>query len=192
MFLYKVSRALLRGIIKVCFRLEVVGSEHVQPDQGLILCSNHARNWDPPLVGTPLHVQVHYMAKEELFKIPLLKSLIRAYGTFPVNRESVGKQTIMTIIRLLRENKVICIFPEGSRNSQEARRGAATFAIKTNSPVVPVAIIGTYRLFSKMKVIYGKPLVFSHLQHLPKEEMIQAATDEIMNSIYKLMEERPS
>lgn len=186
---YRVSRAFLRVLLKLMFRLEAVHPERVEPGKPFILCSNHNSNWDPPLVGTPLDVQVHFMAKEELFKIPILKQLITVYGAFPVNREQVGKQTIQTILQLLRANKVLCIFPEGSRNSQEARRGAATFALKTGAPVIPIAIVGSYKPFSKMKVKYGSPLVFDHLQHLSRDEMLQAATQEIMDAIHKLMEE---
>ena len=189
MILYRISRSMLRFMLRVSFRFESIGTEHIVDGQKFILCSNHNSNWDPPIVGTPLQVQVHYMAKEELFRIPGLGWLIRKYGTFPVNRDNVGKQTIQTIIQLLRANKVICIFPEGSRNSSEARRGAATFALKTNTPVVPVAIVGNYRLFSKMKVIYGKPIHFDHLSELGKEEQINMATQEIMNQIHKLMED---
>jgi 1-acyl-sn-glycerol-3-phosphate acyltransferase len=184
---YTISRALLRLLFGFLFRLEAVGTEHLKPDTAYILCPNHASNWDPPLVGTPLQMQVHYMAKAELFDIPLVKQLIRSYGTFPVNRESVGKQTIQTILTLLRQGKVICIFPEGSRNSQEARRGAATFALKTGTPVIPAAIIGSYRPFSKMKVVYGAPVEFADLQELSKDEQVTQATDRIMESIHQLI-----
>jgi 1-acyl-sn-glycerol-3-phosphate acyltransferase len=186
---YRFSRGLLRILFSIYFRLEVLHADRVRSDHAYILCANHQSNWDPPLVGTPLDPQVHYMAKEELFRIPVVKSMITAYGTFPVNRQQVGKQTIQTVLKLLKANKIICIFPEGSRNSQEARRGAATFALKTNTPVIPVAIAGSYKPFSKMKVIYGNPMLFTHLQDLPKEEQVAVATQEIMDAIHKLLRE---
>ena len=189
---YKFSRFLLRVWLKLFYRFEAIGVENLQPNKAYILCPNHQSNWDPPLVGIPLSMIVHFMAKEEMFKVPILKQMITAYGAYPVNRERMDKNTYRTTTRLLVENKIIFIFPEGTRSSGVAREGAATFAIRTNTPIVPVAIVGTYRLFSKMTVIYGTPLTFTHLDDLPKDEKVKAATAEIMKAIHKLMEERPS
>jgi 1-acyl-sn-glycerol-3-phosphate acyltransferase len=187
MFLYKIARGLLRVWFKVAFRWEIRGRENVPSEGAVILCCNHISNWDPPFLGSPLKRQVHYMAKEELFKVPVLGWLIRQFGAFPVKRGGVSKDSIKQTLNILREGRMLGIFPEGTRNAamnQAAKRGAATFALKTGATVIPVAIIGQYEVFKKMKIIYGKPVDLSECASPPEGvDPIELATDKIMKSI---------
>jgi len=184
--LYNFCRALLRGLYRLLFRLEAVNTEHVPSEGGVLLCSNHVSLFDPPTVGVLLERKVHFMAKQELFKIPLFGKLIHELGAFPVKRGGVSKESIKISLNILRDGKVMGIFPEGSRNSAgEGKKGAASFALRSGAAVVPVAIIGDYRLFRKVKVVYGKPIDVTPFQEDPKTA-VDTLTDEIMHQIDQL------
>lgn len=186
--LYIFFRFCFRIIFKIFFRLEAKGIKNI-PDKGaVILCSNHISLWDPPVVGTPLERKVHFMAKAELFKVPVLGQIIKRIGAFPVKRGGVSKESIKSTLLLLRNGEVLGIFPEGSRKNKEGagKKGAASFALKSNAVVVPVAIIGKYKLFQKMKVVYGKPVDLDSIKTEESAERINQATELIMSSIQEL------
>ncbi|WCN36727.1 lysophospholipid acyltransferase family protein [Aneurinibacillus uraniidurans] len=158
-FWRRVARILLAG----GYRFRVLGQENV-PDSGpLVLCCNHISNWDPITLGSGLERQVFFMAKEELFHVPIAGKLARECGAFPVKRGAGDRQAIRKALELLQEGHAVGIFPEGTRNLQadgtmrEVQPGAAMIALKSGARVVPVAIIGAYRLFRPITIIYGKP-----------------------------------
>jgi len=129
------------------------------------------------------------MAKEELFRVPLLGSLIPKLGAFPVKRGGVSKEAIRTAINLLSEGKVMGIFPEGTRNENVGmgKRGAVSMAIRAKAQVVPVAIIGNYRPFSKMIAVYGAPIDMAPYVEQGTSESMEAATEQIMSRIREMI-----
>ena len=152
-----------------------------------MLCSNHKSYWDPLTLGVGIERPIRFMAKSELFKVPVLNMLIRGLGAFPVKRGRVSKDAIRQSLKMLEEGRLIGIFPEGTRNKEElgmAKRGAAMMAIRSGAYVVPAAIIGDYRLFRKMKVVYAEPILASEYEADREEEL----TDAIMSSIHRLIE----
>ncbi|SFX01257.1 1-acyl-sn-glycerol-3-phosphate acyltransferase [Thermoactinomyces sp. DSM 45891] len=161
--MYKLLRFLITLIYRVFFPYEVIGVEKFPKSGGTVVSPNHISNLDPPLLGISLPRQVHFMAKEEMFRVPIIKKALYIVGTFPVKRGGGDSQALKASIRILREGKVLGIFPQGTRdNSGEIRKvhvGAAMFALRTNSPLVPVAIIGPYRLFRKIRIVYGEPIL---------------------------------
>jgi len=172
--------------------LEARGRENVPTDGPVVLASNHISLLDPPTVGIKLERKVHYMAKEELFKIPLFGPLIRGLGAFPVKRGGVSKDAIRSAINLLKEDKIMGIFPEGTRNSSEgsaAKKGAAMIAVRSGAVIVPVAVIGEYKLFRKMIVLYGKPVDISALIHDSSPDMLEQVTDAIMARIREMLQQ---
>jgi 1-acyl-sn-glycerol-3-phosphate acyltransferase len=186
--LYRFFRVLFRIFFKVLYRLEVIGKKNVPAEGAVILCANHISNLDPPIVGTPLDRKVHYMAKIELFQIPVFGWLIRQFGAFPVKRGGVSKESIRTALQLLKENKVLGIFPEGTRNAGGmGKKGAASLAIRSNATVIPVAIVGEYKLFRKMKIVYGPPVSLDEFKEDPSSEALEQATDKIMNEIRSII-----
>src|SRR5690554_3954124 len=107
--LYVLFRFLFRCLFYSVFRLKVSGRDNV-PDHGaVILCANHISYFDPPLVGSPLRRKVHYMAKEELFNIPVLGWLIHQFGAFPVKRGGVSRDAIRNSIKLLNSGEIMGI-----------------------------------------------------------------------------------
>ena len=189
--LYSLFRAIFRVMFYLFFRLEAQGRENVPMDGPLILCGNHRSNFDPPLLGAPLRRKLHYMAKEELFRIPIFGAIISRVGAFPVKRGGVSKESIRYAVQLLKDHCAMAIFPEGGRSNASGvgKKGAASLAIKSKAVVIPVAIVGNYRLFQKMVIIYGKPIDLSEYEP-GSSDQLEAATEKIMSSIRKMIEEQ--
>lgn len=186
--LYTISRGFLRFLFAVLYRLRGINLDNIPKDGPVIICCNHLSNMDPPLLGTPLSRQVHYMAKEELFAIPGFGWLIRQYGAFPVKRGGVSKESIRLALRILEEGNLIGIFPEGSRKNRggAGKKGAASLAIKSGATVIPAAIIGNYVPFRRMSVVYGKPLDLSAYAD-GSSQSLEQATEHIMHAIRSLV-----
>lgn len=185
---YRFCRVVCRGVYRLLFRIEVIGAQQIPPSGGVMLCSNHKSYWDPVTLGVGIERPIRYMAKSELFKVPLLNLLIRALGAFPVKRGRVSKDAIRQSIKMLESGGLIGIFPEGTRNKEElgmAKRGAAMMAIRADATIVPAAIIGNYRLFRKMKVAYGKPLRASDYGAEREAEL----TQDFMAEIHRLLQQ---
>nr|WP_051291365.1 lysophospholipid acyltransferase family protein [Fictibacillus gelatini] len=173
------------------YGMEVKGTEKIPQDGGVLLCANHIHNFDPPLVGVATPRVVHFMAKAELFNVPVLKHIIKRIHAFPVRRGMSDKQALKNGLKLLKEGKVLGLFPEGHRSKTgelgEGLAGAGFFALKTDAAVIPCAIIGKYKFRKKLKVVYGEPIDFKEL----KEQKVSAkeATDLIMEHIRRLINE---
>ncbi len=183
---YKFFRGIFRLIFRLFFKVEVIGRDQIPFETGgIIFCSNHISNWDPFFVGSQVEPMLRYMAKEELFKIPLFGKLLPKLGAYPVKRGAVSKETIVNSIRIIRGGGHIVIFPEGTRGGGSAKRGAAILALKSKAIVVPVAIISSYKLFAPLRVVYGAPLDLTTFNTENSDEG-QRAADAIMSSIEQL------
>jgi 1-acyl-sn-glycerol-3-phosphate acyltransferase len=192
--LYLFARWVCRCFFTLVYRWKVDGAHHIPADGPVIVCCNHIGNLDPPLVGSALQRKVHFMAKEELFRVPLLGQLIQALGAFPVKRGASDKRAIKQALTLLEQNRVLVIFPEGTRSKTgelgEGRPGAAFLALKSNATVVPAAIIGPYRLFRPIRVRFGPPVDLTPwLETKVSTETTKEATKRIMQEIRRLIEE---
>lgn len=190
--LYRFCRGLLRILFGTLVRLETRGRENIPAEGGVVLCCNHISLLDPPLLGTPLKRKIHYMAKEELFRVPLIGPLINRLGAYPVKRSGVSKDSIKRSLDLLRQGNMIGIFPEGTRKAPTdaaGKRGAATLALKTNATLIPAAIIGNYRLFSRMKLVIGQPIPMQEIAQQEPDRATDAITERLMAEIRRLHSE---
>ncbi|WP_375103452.1 lysophospholipid acyltransferase family protein [Paenibacillus sp. RS8] len=185
--IYVFCRGLLRLIYAIVFPLKIVGEENVPKEGGVLLCANHISLLDPMTIGIKLDRQVKYMAKAELFEVPVLGWLINKLGAFPVKRGGVSKESIKTALNTLRSGNVMGIFPEGTRNSDAgvAKKGAASFALRSGAAVVPAAIVGEYKPFRRMVVVYGAPIDLSQFVGAGSESL-EAVTDVIMERINEM------
>lgn len=190
---YTFFRALLKFLYRILFRVKAVNTHNIPQDGTVILASNHISLLDPPLVGILIKRKVHFMAKEELFRVPIIGPLIRSFGAYPVKRGS-GIDAVKASIRLLKEEKVMGIFPEGTRrksgsSSDDAKKGTAMIALRSKAQVIPVAIVGQYKLFGQTKVVYGEPIDVLSIAENVEGDKYDAVTDAIMERINKLKEE---
>jgi 1-acyl-sn-glycerol-3-phosphate acyltransferase len=191
MMLYRLFRSIFGGYLTLMNRFESVGQENIPASGGVMLCSNHISNWDPILLGCGMERQVHFMAKAELFKIPVVKNLVTAWGAFPVNRGAGDRHSLRTALKVLEDGKCMGLFPEGSRSKTgelgEGQTGVAFFAMRSDCAVVPIAIVGSYKPFRKVKIVYGKPLDLSkYREGKSSKETLALVTQEIMSAIDEL------
>jgi 1-acyl-sn-glycerol-3-phosphate acyltransferase len=191
MTFYAISKTLVRALGRLLWRVRAYGGENVPASGAVIIACNHVSYLDPPIVGAFCPRRIHYMAKRELFRIPLLGSVIRALGAYPVDREGSAASAIKRSVEILRRGEAVGIFPEGARNRMgliQARRGVALLAAHANAPVVPAAITGSSQAIrlARIKVLFGPPL---HLESAkPTKEQLEEFTTAIMTQIRALSE----
>jgi 1-acyl-sn-glycerol-3-phosphate acyltransferase len=183
--------AYLSQPLRLLYRLDAKGVEHVPKDGGFVLAANHVSNFDPWPLGLPLF-PAHYlrfMGKAELFWWPLSK-FIESAGAFKVRRGQGDTEAMDTAVELVRRGEVVVMFPEGTRQKKglvkkhqpRAHTGAARIARDANAPLVPAAIKGTDRLLrlGKLEVAYGEPI--------PAGDDLQETTDRLMTEIRRLQD----
>jgi 1-acyl-sn-glycerol-3-phosphate acyltransferase len=169
---YALTRFVLSRVFHRLYGYEVLGTSNVPKQGGCLIVCNHQSYLDPPVVGSSIpHRQVHFMAKRELFAERILGPTIRALGSFPVSRGHADSSAFRAAMELLREGRVVGIFPEGTRSTgssmQEWHAGVSFLASKAGVPIVPAAVRNTRRLFEERKVrsrkepiqvLYGAPI----------------------------------
>ena len=171
-----------------------------------ILASNHMSFLDPPLVGAAARREINYLARESLFRFPVIGSLLRSVNAVPVDREGGGASGLRAIFDRLIKGEAIILFPEGTRSTdgslQKAKSGIGLTVIKSEAPVVPVRVFGTFEAMSrrhsiprprKVAVRFGKALDFADLRSEAKtcskqrlKEIYQEVADRIMAAIGEL------
>lgn len=190
--IYAVAKTIFRALFRFLFRVRVTGAENLPSEGPVVLCSNHISWWDPPNVGCAVTRKVHFMAKEELFQIPILGFLITRMGAFPVRRGTADRTAIRRALEVLRQGGVLGLFPEGTRSRtgrlRPAEPGAALIAIRSGAPVLPVAIEGPYRPFRPVAVRIGPPLsLAAHDGGRITQATLARASREIMAGIAALL-----
>lgn len=188
--LYDFAKVTFWGIFGSIWRMRVHGTQNVPREGPLIVACNHVSYLDPPVLGTACPRRISYMAKEQLFHIPLLGPAIRAVGAYPVDREGSATAAIKRSVEALRRGEAIGIFPEGTRNREgraPVHSGVALLASIAKVPVVPARIRGTgdARRFARIEVFFGEPLVLPADRKAGKEELV-AFTDDVMRTIRSL------
>ena len=192
MTLYGLAFVVVGAIGRALFGLRVVGAERVPLSGGLIVACNHISNFDPPLLGVSVPRPVSYMAKKELFAMPVLGWLISHLHAFPVDRQAGGTAALRASLRMIKEGACVGVFPEGGRNvtgDNELKAGAAFLAAASGAPVVPAAIVGTRRLrpFHRVTVVFGEPF---HVRRNRESDGdgLEKGAGEIMQRIRELEE----
>jgi 1-acyl-sn-glycerol-3-phosphate acyltransferase len=188
---------ILNRIFALFFRWEVIGRENIPASGGVMVAANHVSLWDPPVIGTAMSREIHFMAKEELFANSFLAWLIRKLKAFPVKRGVADRAAIRTAIALLENGEVIGLFPEGTRSKNgqlgAAEPGAAMIAIKAKAAVVPTAVIGTNRfgkgsgILPQFKIVFGKPIYIT--KDKADKEMIEELSIRCMSEIAGLLKQ---
>lgn len=135
------------------FQGQIYGAERV-PQQGpLVVVSNHASDFDPPLLSSCMRRPVAFMAKEELFQVPILKQAILLYGAYPVKRGSADRSAIRSALSYLEQGWATGVFLQGTRTSDgritDPKLGAALIAAKAKAPLIPVCLWGTHKIANK-------------------------------------------
>lgn len=188
---YKIVGVVLRFVFIFVFRIKTVGKNNIINDCGMILAVNHKSNWDPVVVALTCPRQLAFMAKSELFKNKLFGGLIKKLGAFPVHRGKGDIGAIKAALTILKEKKVMMMFPEGKRvlanEKVVPKPGVAMISTHAKVPVVPVLISGKYRWMGKITVTYGEPIYFDeYYDERLSVEKLQELSTFIMNNVYSL------
>ncbi len=192
MNLYPLGKFLISTVCYPLYRIKVIGKENFPKEGGVLLCTNHIDNLDPPVVGITCPRTVHFMAKEELFSKPILKTLLPQVQSYPVKRGMSDRNAFRQTLKLLKDGKVVGLFPEGTRSKTgeigKGLAGAGFFALKGgDAKVIPCAIVGPYKAFSQLKVVYGEPIDMTPYRE--RKASAEEVTDAIMSEISKLIEQ---
>lgn len=191
---YSVASFLMRVLMTILTKLEVSGLERVPLKGPLIIVANHLHFADPPLLGAVIPRKIIFMAKSELFRIPVIGLIVLAYEAFGVRRGMADARAIRRAIKVLRSDKALGIFPEGHRSKdgklQRARKGMALLAYKTGATILPIGISGTRTFLQwprvlqrpRVMVTIGEPLCPPVLRS-PSREQQAELSEEIMRRI---------
>ncbi|MGK7378271.1 lysophospholipid acyltransferase family protein [Planococcus sp. 1R117A] len=191
MNLYAIGKSLVKTTLTPLYRFEVIGIENFPKEGGVLLCSNHIHALDPPVVGMTAPRTVHFMAKEELFKLPILGPILPKVNAFPVKRGMSDREALRTALKVLKSGEVVGLFPEGTRSTdgvlKKGLSGAGFFALRGNADVVPCAIIGPYKTFRKVRVVYGEPIQMAPFRE--RKASAEEVTEMIMSRIQDILDE---
>jgi len=192
--MYRFSRFVLLVILKIFFLFEVRGKENIPKKGGFILAANHVSYLDPVALGAACQRAVHFMARDNLFLKPVLKSWLKAVEVIPLKRDAADLSAIKTGLRIVYTGGGLALFPEGRRRTKvdmylDPEPGVGFLAAKGGVPVIPAFIAGTYiamprqarslRL-AKISVCFGEEI------HIERGRPYQETSDLIMAKIKQL------
>lgn len=200
-FHYRVSWEFLRLVERLLFGFRIYGAEKVPKTGGVIIASNHISYNDPPVVGSAVPRELHFLAKEELFRNPVFGGLIRCYNAMPVRRATGDIAALKKAVRLLKEGKAMIMFPEGTRSLSgrflKPKPGMGMIASMADVAVVPTYVAGTNDLRAALTrkrplvVRFGDPFRAAEIRSRcsSDKETYIAISAEAMNRIAKLAEQ---
>lgn len=182
---YNGIKRILKGPMKLVFNAEVTGLDNL-PNKPYILAGNHKNMLDVVLLITNIPDEIHFMAKKEIFELIILRHIFSKMGAFPVDRNKADIKAIKESLRILKNNEVLGIFPEGTRNKTDEillpfKEGVTTIASKTNSLIVPFGIEGEYKR-NKLKLNIGEPI---DIRNIEKEEQTKYLEEKVKELILK-------
>ena len=166
---YMTMHRLLAGFFRCGLRVHITGAENVPTEGGAVVCINHVAFWDVITVACVFKRQPRFIAKKELFGIPILSSLIRALGAYPVDRSGADVGAIKKSIELASGGELVSVFPQGTRQGGKnpadtaIKNGAGMIVYRAGVPAIPVCIKMKkmkYSLFRRVDVIVGKPIEY--------------------------------
>lgn len=185
-------------IVRIFLPTKIVGKKFLKPvkKQSAIYSSNHQSNNDPIIIKYHLNWFVRFMAKAELFKKKITRGFFKSIGAYPVNRGGNDIESVKNTIRLLKNNKNIVVFPEGTRvgegESQEYKNGLVFFALKTDCTIVPMVFRKKPRWFRINKLVIGEPFKFSDIPEFqgskPDKETLNKASQYLTEKMKYLKE----
>ena len=187
----------IRNALKFFKMGKIHGWENIPLNGGIIIASNHISYFDPPILGSCIPREVHYLAKWELFKFKPLGYFLRSVNAIPIKRNVIDRQALIESLEILKQGKALLVFPEGTRNLRAKllppKFGVGKLALEAGVPIVPAHIANSQkptRAFLSGKTIevkFGSPIPKTWLEQVPRDkEGYRLVVAEIMQRIKKL------
>ena len=189
---YETYRRPLTPVVRAVYRLEVRGLEHV-PDQGpLVVTGNHESILDPFFLSAAISRPIRYLAKSELWNVPVLPWWLESVEAIPIERGKSDSIAIAAAIAALGAGEVVGLFPEGGVMREGLwLRGAARMALAAGTPLLPVRLLETRKAlgktsfgFPRVAVLVGAPIVVDRTT--PTPELARALTDRLQKAVEAL------
>lgn len=205
--LYEVAHPVVSWVARWCCSLEVVGRERVPAEGGVIVAANHVSYLDIPIVGCALARRADFLAKDDLFRQPVVAWFFRRLGGVPIRRGTVDRAALAEVERRLRAGRLVVMYPEGTRSPDERLRdpkpGVGMLAVRTGVPVVPAYVAGTGEAWPPgakwlrcrpITVVFGEPMQWRNDVARGDDEpsakrRYQEVSQEIMGRIAELQRE---
>jgi 1-acyl-sn-glycerol-3-phosphate acyltransferase len=197
--LYAILKPLAVLAMRVLFRIEGRGMEHVPRRGPVLIVANHSSMIDPPLIGGMAPRPLSFLAKVQLFDVPLFGRLIWALNARPVRREGGDPGALRAALRVLQDDRALLVFPEGTRGEEGVLRppkgGAGMLAVMSGAAVVPAYVSGSGRAWPrgrrlprpvKVRVTFGPALTFARAEGTGKKQHYEAASREMMAAIARI------
>ena len=184
-YFYSVIRPIITILFKLYYNPIIIGKENIPVDKKIIIAGNHIHNFDAILVGCSKKRNLYFFTKKELFIGPL-KIFFSSIGCIQVDRKKKNSESMNLAIKYLENNDAIFIAPEGTRNKTKDillpfKYGAVSMAKKTNTLIVPYAIVGKYKFRSNdLKIVFASPMDFSKLDLKDANELLYKKVKEMV------------
>lgn len=193
--MYVLARYIVKIILSLFGFLKVHDKDKLPEEEGYVLACTHTGWVDILWLGVAVYpTRVHYMAKQELFSTRFLRWLMNSLNAFPVDRDNPGPSAIKTPMRLIKDGKVVGIFPSGTRTTEDVplKRGAVTIAMYSKSPIVPAAYVGPNNFKEmlrreKPRIMFGDPLYLN--KDLPRREALDELAERLDESMRHLQQQ---
>lgn len=188
---YNIIKFLASIIFRIIYRIDVTGLENMPKDGKLIVCGNHINNLDPVIISIIFPRTIHWMGKKELFKYRWFGFILEKLNVFPVDRKGTDIKSVKKSLRVLKEEKVLGIFPEGTKvkayDDNNAKPGVALMSIKSQTNILPIKIESNYKFFNKVHIKIGDLIDVSEYkgQKLNNDDYT-LISQKILKSIYEL------
>jgi len=199
-FIFNLTQYVLKGMFTILYRVNIKGQDKIPRKGKYLICSNHISYLDPVLIGAYLPRFTYFMAKGELFTFSLISNLVTFYNAFPVNRGIIDRATFNTALNILKNENILCLFPEGTRSVDgkigEGKKGIGLISFLSGAPVIPMVIVGSNKIiqkphkrifFPKIKMAIGDTIDTARIiKENNRKDAIQIIVDETMRSLKKL------
>ncbi len=186
---WRLATFTLKPFFRTILRLEIRGRENIPRTGPLLLVSNHQSFWDIPALGSAQPRTIRFMAKRELFRVPVFGPIALWGGAFPVNRGTADREAMRTVQETLREGGAVVIYIEGHRYEEfgEAKAGAGRFAVAERAPVVHVAVRDArgWRPGRRVRIVFGEPVTYDAAGRRPRDAYRETA-DAMLAEIRRL------